>query len=137
MNFTFVRFEVHTPFQSCCFCPLKFFVDAKFFCRGKFLLGLFSLFSLSQMFFHTRKNVYQLSYLLRNAEPRRCGLFQVKNGGKKQQKCLQRDFFYFCFLILFFTFECCVDGPKVFLPDLGNGSFWVEIRDPEHVDRCS
>ena len=21
--------------------------------------------------------------------------------------------------------------------DLGNGSFWVEIRDAEHVDRCS
>ena len=20
--------------------------------------------------------------------------------------------------------------------DLGNGSFWVEIRDAEHVDRC-
>ena len=23
MKFTFVWFEVHTPFQSCCFCPLK------------------------------------------------------------------------------------------------------------------
>ena len=57
--------------------------DEKCFCRGKFLLGLFALFSLCQMFFHTRKTVYQHSHHLRNAEPRRCGPFEVKNGGKK------------------------------------------------------
>ena len=49
-------------------------------------LALFALFSLCQMFFHTRKNVYQHSHHLRKAEPRRCG-----------QKCLQRDFFILAF----------------------------------------
>ena len=28
----------------------------------------------------------------------------------------------------------CSAGAK---SDLGNGSFWVEIRDAKHVDRCS
>ena len=114
MNFTFGWFEVHTPFWSC-FCPLKFFVDEKCFCGGKFLLGLFSLFYLCKMFFHTRKNVYQDSHLLKNAEPRRCGPFRSKMEVKRS-KVFAEGFFYSCFLILFFTIEWCVDSPKIFLP---------------------
>ena len=57
MNFTFVWFEVHTPFQSCCFCPLKFFIDAKCFCRGKSLLGLFHCF-LYLKCFSTQERMY-------------------------------------------------------------------------------
>ena len=69
MIFTFVWFEVHTPFRSCCFCPLKFFVDEKCFCRGKFLLGLFALFSLCQMFFCTRNSCLKPRHEADSFEP--------------------------------------------------------------------
>ena len=59
MTFIFVWFGVHTSIPKLLFLPLEIFHRCKMYLQREIFIRLFSLFSLSQMFFHTRENVYQ------------------------------------------------------------------------------
>ena len=95
MNFTFVWFEINTPFQSCCFCPLKFFVDAKCFCRGDFFIRLFFHCSLYLRCFSTQEIMYTNIHIFWEMLNRVVvGLFR-SNMEVKSSKSVRRGIFLF------------------------------------------
>ena len=96
-------FEVHTLFRSCCFCPLKFFVDAKEFGRGTvlFIRHFFSVFFMSNVFPHKKECIptFTTSWEMLNRVV--VGLFRSKME-VKSSKSVCRGIFYSWYLILFF-----------------------------------